>query len=181
MNEIWKEIKGFEGLYEISNFGRVRNFKTKKLMKDTLKKSGYHEIRLSKNKKRYNCSIHRLVAENFIPNINNLRDVNHKDGNKSNNHVSNLEWLSHKDNIRHGFNNNLYNIEKHTKRCIENNKKYENGIVLLNPNNKEIVFTGTVIECAKFVGLKTRSSYISNAIKEEKEYKGYIWKKVKNN
>lgn len=178
--EVWKDVIGWEDIYEISNIGRIRIKDTGKIKKDHIKpNSGYHQINLEKGNIRKTISIHRLVAETFIPNPNNLSDVNHIDGDKNNNTITNLEWLSHADNIRHGFKNNLYDINEHTKRCIKNNKKYEKNTALIDPITKEIKFKGTVIECANFVGLKSRGSYCSKAIKEEKEYKGYIWKRIK--
>ena len=70
---------------------------------------GYKEVLLSENGKTTNYRAHRLIAETFIPNPNNLRDVNHKDGNKLNNDISNLEWCSHSDNVIHSYKNRLQN------------------------------------------------------------------------
>ena len=92
--EIWKPIEGFDG-YEISSHGRVRSFKNKtpRILK-TSSCRGYRVLILRKDGKSYGCKIHRLVAEAFIPNPDNLPCVNHKDENKANNNVSNLEWCS---------------------------------------------------------------------------------------
>ena len=97
MEEIWKDIKGYEGLYQVSNLGRVKSLKfgKERILKPGRKKIGYLIVLLYDNNGI--CKwfrIHRLVAEAFIPNPNNLPEVNHKDEDKSNNRVSNLEWCT---------------------------------------------------------------------------------------
>ena len=111
MKEIWKDIKGFEGLYQVSNLGRVKSLKYMKSDKEMVLKSGknkggYSLVRLTASGKQYYL-IHRLVAEAFIANSQNLPCVNHIDGDKSNNTVENLEWVSHKENTRHAFDTGL--------------------------------------------------------------------------
>lgn len=102
--EIWKEIIGFENVYEISNYGKVRAYKSKKTLKPWISHDGYVVIKL-KNRKNY--KIHRLVAKAFIPNLKKLPCVNHKDENKQNNYVENLEWCSRKYNINYGNRNKI--------------------------------------------------------------------------
>ncbi|MGN1342040.1 MAG: NUMOD4 domain-containing protein [Bacilli bacterium] len=92
MKEEWKKINDFD--YEISNLGNLRTLNTKELKKLQLDKDGYYTTTLWKNGKSYFKRINRLVAEAFIPNPDNLPVVNHKDENKSNNHVDNLEWCT---------------------------------------------------------------------------------------
>lgn len=124
MEEKWKPIKNYEGLYEISNFGNVKilsreytkyNYLTKrynvikvkeKITQGTISK-GYRRICLSKNKIEKNKYIHQLVAEAFIPNPNNNKYINHIDGNKQNNRVENLEWCTLHENNRHAYKNGL--------------------------------------------------------------------------
>lgn len=104
MKEIWKEIIGFEGIYEVSNLGRVRRIKTGNVL-STSKCGGcreYSSVCLSKNGKIYSRLVHRLVAEAFIPRPNGLYEVNHLDEDKSNNRVENLEWCNHKYNMNYG-------------------------------------------------------------------------------
>ena len=101
--EIFKDVKGYEGYYEISNLGRVRStsYKGKRILKPAITKNGYLNVIFCINQKKEHKFIHRLVAEAFIPNTNNYSTVNHKDKNKLNNCVENLEWLSVEDNNRY--------------------------------------------------------------------------------
>lgn len=113
--ETWKDIKGYEGLYQISNLGRVKNIKKQKIL-NPLNINNYLKVVLSKKGKVQNKYIHRLVAETFIPNDNNYKEINHKDENSLNNCLSNLEWCNHKYNINYGTGNLRRSIsEKKTK------------------------------------------------------------------
>ena len=108
--EIWKPIEGFEELYHVSNYGRVKstiphNGTNERILKPHSVGRGYLQIGLHKEGKTYDKLIHRLVAEAFIDNPNNLPCVNHKDENKGNNHVQNLEWVSYKENDNYGTRN----------------------------------------------------------------------------
>lgn len=100
MKEIWKDILEYEGKYQVSNFGEVKNIKTKFILKP-IDSHGYKYVHLCNSGKRKNKAIHRLVAIAFIPNPLNRLEVNHKDGNKTNNNVNNLEWCSRKENAVH--------------------------------------------------------------------------------
>ena len=123
MSEIWKTAvydgEIYEGLYKVSNLGKIlslnyRNTGKAELMTPVERKDGYSQVGLSKNRKTKMCLVHRLIAEAFLENPENLPEVNHKDEDKTNNFVflnedgtvdeekSNLEWKSHKDNINHG-------------------------------------------------------------------------------
>jgi len=98
---MWKDIKNWEGIYEISDSGHVRNKITGHILSYNINSAGYYRVALYKkghNPEHQKLFIHRLVAENFIPNPDNLPEVNHKDHNLSHNYVSNLEWTSRIDN-----------------------------------------------------------------------------------
>ena len=102
MIELWKDINGYEGLYQVSNLGRVKRVTTGRILKGRQHPHGYLLVTLSKHNIKSTKTIHRLVAENFIPKTENKSDVNHIDEDKTNNKVSNLEWVTSKENINHG-------------------------------------------------------------------------------
>lgn len=122
MEEVWKPIKGFEGLYEISNLGnikscarvvvckdgKIKHYK-EKILKPGHGQYGRNQYTLSKENKKYNVRSYRLVAEVFLPNPNNLSEVNHIDGNNLNDCVDNLEWVDSETNLQHAIENDLFN------------------------------------------------------------------------
>lgn len=129
MEEKWKDIQGYENLYQISNLGRVKSLKRTVIRKHNsilnlkeriLKQqnmNGYKFVRLSKNNKTKQHLVHRLVATHFIDNPNKYKEINHKDENKENNVWYNLEWCTHKYNINFGTGNERRkNTEIRTKR-----------------------------------------------------------------
>lgn len=138
MEEIWKDVEGFEGLYMISNHGRVWSHNSNRLMSTSLNDSGYEKITLSKNNKRKYITVHRLVAINFLPTVPNKYLVNHKDENKINNCVSNLEWCNNKENVNHGTSivRMLSNRSKSSK-WIEKNKKQSIPVTSVNISTGE--------------------------------------------
>lgn len=107
MTEIWRDIDGYKGLYQISNKGRVKSLKwgKERILRPWINSSGYYCIILCNNGVIKRFQLHRLVAQAFIPNLNNLSEVNHKDENKLNNCVENLEWIRHMDNCNYGSRN----------------------------------------------------------------------------
>ena len=110
--EIWEEIKGYEGKYRVSNLGNVKSLwmwtgdkyiRRDKLLRGVLNKNGYLYVSLSKNGQVKRFKVNRLVAEAFIDNPYNLPITNHKDGNKTNNCVNNLEWCTYSENLSHAY------------------------------------------------------------------------------
>ena len=104
MKEIWKPVRNYEGLYEVSNMGRVKSLNYNRTGKERIMKGldnghGYLFVQLCKDGKAKNCRINRLVAMAFIPNPDNLPEVNHKDKIRTNNRVDNLEWCTTQYNI----------------------------------------------------------------------------------
>ena len=116
IEKIWKPIIGYENLYKINNYGEVLSLRSNKILKPNNNGIGYFIIQLCKNGKRKNYLIHRLVAEHFLDNPNNLPEVNHKDEDKSNNFVNNLEWCKHK------YNMNYKQLQKRQQISKEYNK-----------------------------------------------------------
>lgn len=114
MEEIWKNIKGYEGKYQISNLGRVKSIereyivgngiyhRRERILKQIYDRDKYLRVCLCKNNTKRNYFVHRLVAQAFIPNSNNLPQVNHKNENKSDNSIENLEWCTQIYNVNYG-------------------------------------------------------------------------------
>ena len=140
--ERWKDIQGYEGLYQVSSEGRVKSLERydacnrlveEKILKQ-IENSGYLYVQLSKcgTKKRF--SVHRLVAENFIPNPNNLQQVNHKDENKKNNKVDNLEWCTSDYNLSYGT------------RIERINKSKEKYLGVSTHNSKKVMYNNIIYD-----------------------------------
>ncbi|MBL7722759.1 MAG: NUMOD4 motif-containing HNH endonuclease [Chitinophagaceae bacterium] len=115
--EIWKDVIGFEGLYRISNYGNTKSVDRKvyhsgnnkfhdlkgAMLSTRINNAGYVSVRLNKKGKTYTRFVHRLMAKAFIPNPLNKKYINHRDGDKRNNILKNLEWVTHSENIRHAY------------------------------------------------------------------------------
>jgi hypothetical protein len=130
MTEIWKDVIGYENLYQVSNLGRVKSLgnggsNSKERILKACKSKGYYYVILCKDSKQKNCSVHRLVANAFIPNSDNLPEVNHIDEDKTNNACFNLEWCDRKYNMNFGTRTKR-SAEKRSKSvlCIETGKIY---------------------------------------------------------
>lgn len=144
-DEIWKEIQGYEGLYAVSNRGRVMNLKSRKVLKPGINSIGYELIVLCKNGKQKNYTVHRLVAEAFIPNTDNLPQVNHIDERKDNNDVSNLEWVTASQNMKHSA---------HQCSCNINQLTLDGELIKTWESSRQIeretgYSTGYIIDCCK--------------------------------
>jgi hypothetical protein len=115
MNEHWKNIIGYENLYKISDTGKVFSIKRNRIVKSSPNKRGYQRVCLWKNRKKVSKCVHRLVIDQFIDNPNPIIFIqaNHKDGNKTNNQVNNLEWCTASYNVKHAYNTGL-------KNCVTN-------------------------------------------------------------
>lgn len=118
MNEVWKDIDGYEGTYQISNLGRVQN--NGHILVPFDNGNGYLTVGLSKHSRVKKYKVHRLVAMAFLDNPFCQSDVNHKDGNKHNNDVSNLEWCNRSYNIRHAYEKGLNKTKKVIQKTIDN-------------------------------------------------------------
>lgn len=147
--EFWKDIKGYEGLYQVSNLGRVKSLKrgSERILKPRVKSSGYIEVVLYKNSKPKNIRVNRLVAQTFIPNPEDKPQVNHIDEDKTNNMVSNLEWVTAKENMNHGT----------------RNERISKKIKVIDIANGEYNYYYSTRECGRKLGLNPPS--ITNCLK----------------
>ena len=140
MEEIFLDVEGYEGLYQVSNLGNVKSLNYSKTKKEKLLKpairNGYLKVDLCKNKTRKTYSVHRLVAIAFIQNPHNFPCINHKDENKQNNVVSNLEWCSYKYNLE--YNNGKKRRGKAISKSNTNNPKHSKAVAKALTNNPKI-------------------------------------------
>lgn len=188
MKEIWKDIKGYEGLYQVSNLGNVMSWvnnsqhkRTRGLiLKPRISKHGYYYINIYKDGKRKTVKNHRLVATHFISNPKNLPCVNHRDGNKLNNKVSNLEWVTYSENRNHAINTGLVDMNNSSLF-----KSGENNIMFgaKSPRRRRIVqldLDGNFIrewDCIADAQTTYNTAHISAVCRGKRHHdKGFIWK-----
>lgn len=171
MNEVWEDIKDFEGLYQVSDQGRVKSLRKGIILKPSLNGSQYLRVGLYKDGKQKYFTIHRLVAERFVPNPDNLPQVNHKNGNKYKNNAENLEWVTHQQNVIHFYKTN-------PKREKGANSKQMVAQICLK-TNKVIDTFKSFSEAERKTGVDRR--YISFVVKHRlKTTCGYGWKAIEN-
>lgn len=177
--EIWKDINGFEGIYQVSNLGRVKSLKRKigtqgkvieinreKIMKGRIDLVGYLKVVLRKDGYGYEKQIHRLVLEAFKPETNNSLVVNHIDGVKNNNNLDNLEWCTQKENLKHASKMGLLKNR--------NTRKYK--VIKCDKDNNVIKIYNNLSEASKGdIGLKLRISRCCRGIQQSAD--GFIWKR----
>jgi hypothetical protein len=173
MQEAWKEIEGYEGIYQISNKGNVKvvdgidaagRTRREKLMHTSINRGGYQQVMLRKNGTIKLHRVHRLVATAFIENPNQYGEVNHKDENKLNNGVDNLEWCTHQYNSLYGT---------RVERTAEKRRRK----VIQYSLNGDFIKTWNGIRMAGRACGDTKGTHITNCCtgKANKAY-GYIWK-----
>ncbi|HFI4796497.1 TPA: NUMOD4 domain-containing protein [Elizabethkingia anophelis] len=125
-NTIWKPVVGYEEKYHVSEFGLVLNILNNKILKQGYNHKGYPKVTLYEKSKTKTVFVHRIVAFAFIDNPQNKETVNHKDGNKLNNHFSNLEWNTIEENNKHAIENKLLKINENCNTAkLSNNQVYE--------------------------------------------------------
>ncbi len=178
----WKSVKDFEGRYEISNTGLVRNAKTSIMRKTSLDKHGYERITLRNAKQEIcNKTIHRLVASAFTENTFNKVQVNHIDGNRLNNNACNLEWCTPEENLQHAIDNNLFrtNLGKkvgstskyHNVFRTKNNKNNDYFMARVKSNGKNIkTKCFNIAKYGEFEAEKLAAQAVNNFIDEHNMY-----------
>jgi hypothetical protein len=190
MQEQWKDILG--SLYQVSIFGNVRNKKTGRILKPRLignknrnKPALYSSVCLTFRDKHYHFYVHRLVALAFISNPNKKPCVNHIDGNKLNNNVNNLEWITAKENTNHAYKNGLMNLERKHKEC---NKKIfikQENVVIKHIDSNYIDIYNSFQSAGEEMDVSRQAieAACRNRIKEFKykmiRCKGYYWDSFK--
>jgi hypothetical protein len=172
MSEVWKKVVGYSD-YAVSNNGVVKSLKygKEKVLKLDINKDGYYIATLSRNGKKKRFRVNRLVAELFIPNPDNLPVVNHKDGNKKNNSVNNLEWSTVAENTQHAYDTGLISKERHRK----GRQKLMKPLLQIDKNTGEVVRRfESYREAVK--ELNMNAGNLSTAIKNGWVCKGFKWK-----
>lgn len=177
MEEVWKDVKGYEGIYQVSNFGRVKglprydsrgNARVERILKSIPTKDGYLRVHLSNGGIKRKRPIHRLVAEAFIQNPENNPQVNHIDEDKTNNTVDNLEWVTPKENINHAT--SLY------RRAIKQRKtQHGKSIIAIDIANGEHNEYISINECGRKLQINPAGIH-QVLIGNYKQTKGYIFK-----
>ena len=221
MTEIWKDIQGYEGFYQISNLGNVKSLervvdkgngilqhRKERIMNKRESVDGYYIAKLNVNKKSTSIAIHILVARHFIDNPNNYPEVNHKDCNRKNNQVDNLEWCTHQQNVEYSKQLGHYKTKSGCDNPNYKNDtlkiKYKNNPTLAKINNsrpreqngrcvKIRMINNDVIKDFNFIGeaaeylivngytdgeVNSIRSNITNAIKNNKKYLGCTFERL---
>ena len=170
--EIWKDIEGFEGLYKVSNLGRIKSLnyrctRKEKILKHGSDKDGYLLVNLCKEGKRKTCKDHRLVAKAFISNPENKPEVNHKDEDKTNNKVENLEWVTGKENANYGTRT------ERSAKSRTNDKKRSKPIYGINTKSNEKIEFPSTREAGR--NGFNQSNIVKCLKGRRKTHKGYKW------
>lgn len=155
MKEIWEDIIGFDGRYKVSNIGRIKSLKRKvnfkptrivpeRILKQGTKPNGYRHVKISKNNKVYTKYVHRIVAVHFVSGYMKGLDVNHKDGDKSNNISTNLEWTTRSKNIKHSY--DVLGHKKHMKGKFGDKHHHSRRVVQLTLDGDYVNTFGSLVQ-----------------------------------
>ena len=169
--EIWKAIPNTNDKILVSNYGRIKSLlRDERILKIQLDNKGYERIRITINRHKLSLKVHREVAKAFIDNPNNLPQVNHKDGNKTNNYYTNLEWITNIDNARHAIENNLW--ENVFKASRETNEKRKKPVIATNIHSGETIYFSSINEAERHLN----TQHIYDIIKGKRmQAKGYTF------
>ena len=174
--EEWKDIDGYEGLYEVSDWGRVKSLENNKSRKEKILKGvkntyGYLQVHLCKDGKVVWKKVHRLVAQAFLENPQNLPQVNHKDECKTNNSVDNLEFCDNKYNVNYGTRN------QRSGEKLTNHPTKSKRVDQIDPQTGEVIRQWESTREAGRNGFK--QNHVSDCARGKyKQYKGFIWKYI---
>lgn len=144
--EVWKEIPFTSGEYLVSSNGIVKTAKTGRLLTPIIDARGYERVCLFKVNREKRYKVHRLVAITFIPNPENKPQVNHKDGNKRNNNVDNLEWVTNEENMHHSRETGLH--DGHRQFCESRKKR----VIATNIDSGERIVFDSILAARKAIG-----------------------------
>lgn len=160
--ELWRDIPEYEGLYQVSSLGRIYSFISNKILSPSGTGDGYLKIKLVKNKVTKSYKVHRLVAISFIPNPNNLPQVNHINRKRDDNRVENLEWINNKDNTKYSYDKLYSNRYKNPRVALSEDeikyilKNYKKGSKLFGANALARKFKVSQPTVTKIVDKRTR-------------------------
>ena len=175
MEEIWKDIEGYKGKYQVSNFGKVKNTNTNHILSQSKNNCGYYRVGLYFNKVNKRVDVHRLVAEAFINNPEQKKEVNHINGNKKDNSINNLEWVTHKENICHAWKEGLFEtVRKASKRYGKNNPSAKK-VIQYDLDGNEIRRYDCIAEAVKATNIN-KTSIGKCCSGRQKTAGNYIWK-----
>lgn len=168
--ETWREIPNTNGEYQASSNGRIMTTKSGRILTPVVDDCGYERVCLFKADRRKRHKVHRLIAMTFLPNPFSKSQVNHKDGNKRNNNVENLEWATNKENMRHSRENGLH--DGHKKYCESKRKRI---VAIHMKSGREIVFD-SILSAKRTIG----SNHIQDVLSgKRREAKGYTFRYAK--
>lgn len=190
--EIWKDVVGYEGIYEVSNIGKVRSVSRHVTHSDgavqffegkerslRMNRDGYKYVSLYRNRKEKRIAVHRLVAISFIPNPENKSQVNHIDGDKLNNEFSNLEWVTPKENMKHALKMDLINKNsvKRNKHLAKLQKKNRRPVIQKDLKGNLIKRHESIRDAAEYVkNDRNKTTCIGYACQGKlKTAYGYMW------
>lgn len=172
--ETWKDIADYEGLYKVSSHGKVYSCITGKILNTRLSSSGYLKVQLYKNNQPKTVYIHRLVASSFLDKKSENLEVNHIDGNKTNNNIENLEWVTKSENQIHAIKNNLRKSSPMLGKTGRKNPKSK-PVLQFSMQGKFLAEYACISEAARSVNCK-HSSISACLSGRKKTAAGYVWK-----